>query len=339
MLVGGIARTGRRASRCYSPGVRRHIGAVMTAWAVMVALPAEAQDQGPCPGPPDPGVVESNPSVTARGVTIDAPMRVRYRPDGVFVNGPGATLNPADLIELYACPATVTEAEIGFVDCRVEGGAFVPGRAQFVGDELVFLPDETWIPNNAYTGVARGIDAGAGDFRLAFFTTSFRDQSPPMFGNPRLQELDSDRIEPRCDAPNGGFRVSTTFTPAEDDGSRGSIEYFLFQTRGTGIDEPVLRTRLRAFGANDRITMAFILPPDESAQVICLQVVAVDAVGNFDVTDVNDAACRDPDDGAFFEGLCSVRAPGHRRGPAGVALLFGLVAFTLLRRRSSASRG
>lgn len=261
------------------------------------------------------------PTSSARGVSIDAPLRVRYAPEGYF--GPtGWGGDPTTMIEVYRC-----SAGCGF-GCADGGGEFVPGRVQLIDDELVFLPEGgRWDTAATYSGIARGRDV---DLPFSFCTGSSTDETPPVLGP--LAQLTSHPKEPDCSAPDGGFRIGVHFDPATDTGPGGSVEYLLFQTRGEGLEGPVLRTRARNFATTGQITMAFTLAPDEATSPICVRVAAVDGVGNVDFDDSPGEAglCTDPLRGNYFYGLCSA-SPAD--APAGPALLVGLALLALSRRR------
>jgi len=297
---------------------------------LVVAAPAataQAQDGGmvDCDAPPLQRPEETFPADRAPSVSIDAPVRVRYTP-GYFEPGVGPGGDPATLITLRRCP------ESGCSPFPCEDGDFVPGRAQVLGDELIFFPDENWRPATTYVGLARGRD---GDRSFSFCTGSSSDDLPPSLG--AIEEVTSDTVEARCDAPDGGYRVGVFFRPATDSGPPGSIEYLLFQTRGAGVNEPILRDRVRNY-AGERITMAFVLPPEDAATPICVRVAAVDGVGNLDFSDLNggEEECLDPVQGNFFYSLCSAAPPragsGLRVGLAMMALITLLLVVRRARR-------
>lgn len=300
----------------------RSLAALILAAALPVASAASAQDAGvdDCDDPPLQRPEETFPADRAPSVSIDAPLRVRYTAGYFGPGGPGG--DPTRLLEVRRC----ARAACDFFACEEEVGEFVPGRVQVLGDELAYFPDAGWETAATYTGIARGRDD---DLAFSFCTGSSSDDLPPTLGE--LDELRSDPIEPRCDAPDGGYRVGVFFPPATDSGPPGSIEYLLFQTRGAGVDAPILRDRVRNY-AGEQITMAFVLPPSEADAPICVRVAAVDGVGNLDFSDLSDEEepCLDPVQGNFFYGLCGA-APG--RGPAGGGLAIGLVALAWARRR------
>jgi hypothetical protein len=305
--------------------------------ALVVALPgswiggrAKAQDGGTerCDAPVGRKPEEVTPADSARQVSIDAPIRVRYS-RGYF-EGPD---DPATLITVLRC------ADDGCgVGCRYEDevdGEFVPGRVQVLGDNLFFHPDGGWEPGQAYAGIARGQD---GDLPFGFCTGTTTDGTPPELRG--LEDVTSTPVPPRCDAPEGGYRIATFFAPADDAGAPpASIEYLLFQTRGAGIEGPVLRSTIRNF-ATAMHTMAFVLPPSEAGEPICVRVAAVDGRGNIDWSDSNpEVDCIDPVQGNFFAPMCAASAPGApRRGAGALTLAVAAVALGIARLRRRARR-
>ena len=285
---------------------------------------ASAQDAGvvTCDDPPLQRPEETFPADRAPSVSIDAPLRVRYTPGYFGPGGPGG--DPTTLLEVRRCPGSGCD----FFSCD-GSGEFVPGLVQILGDELVFFPDETWTPATTYSGTARGRD---GDRTFSFCSGSSSDDLPPVLGE--IDEVRSDGIEPRCDAPDGGYRVGVFFSPATDSGPPGSIEYLLFQTRGEGVNSPILRDRVRNY-AGEQITMAFVLPPEEASSPICVRVAAVDGVGNLDFSDLRDGEeeCVDPVQGNFFYGLCSASTPGARTGFGAALAVMALITLMLVVRR------
>ena len=301
-------------------------GFIITIGFLFVASTAVAQDEDSGPGScEDPTVRAPDtafPAVSATQVSLDAPVRIRYSPGYFEPGGPGG--DPAVLISVSRCPSSAV-----CVPSRCdETGEFVPGRAQVLGPELVFLPDAPWQPNTAYAGIARGVD---GDLPFHFCTGSTNDLSPPDLG--RITEVTSTPSPPRCGSLEGGFRIAVFFPPAVDLGPPGSIEYLLFQTRGPGIDSPIMRDSLRNF-PTESVPMAFVLPPAEAVSPICVRVAAIDGVGNADLSDaaMSGETCVDPVQGNFFYPLC--HAAPHRPGPAPVGwLLAGLGLFAWRARR------
>ena len=287
--------------------------------------PAAAQDGGAldCDGEPVARqAVEVFSADNANGVSLDAPVRARYSPGYFGPGGPGG--DPTTMITLLQCPSS--GASCSTLDCVDGEGEFVPGRVQVLGDELIFVPDVDWQSGTAYRGIARGVDA---TLEFTFCTGTSDDAGPAELGT--INSVTSTIVdEERCDAPRGSYRISVFFPPATEFGPPGSVEYLLFQTRGTGIDGPVLRDRVRNF-ATDEIPMAFALPPEQATSPICVTVAAVDGVGNVDYADNEGGeVCVDPVQGNFFEPLCSVSAPGTRARWTLVLAAAGFIVFLIV---------
>jgi hypothetical protein len=299
------------------------VRALVALVALAYAVPAAAQDAGiVCDDPVARGPELVTPAVGARQVSLNAPVRVRYQPSTYFDAGAGGDL--ATLISVQRCPV----AGCDLTACT-DDGEFVPGRVQVYADELVFVPDGPWDPEQAYSGIARGIDL---DLPFQFCTGTGSDTSAPTMGG--IDEVTSTRIEERCDAPRGGFRVAAAFPPADDPGGPpGSIEYLLFQTRGAGIEEPVRRDRVRNFSGGERMTAAFVLPPEQAGEVICVRVAAVDGVGNFAWSETGDDDCVDPVQGNFFYPICAASAPGAPSSGLALPALAGFAIVVIARRR------
>lgn len=298
---------------------------VLTLLAVATA-PVRAQDGGlePCDAPVIRGPEQTIPINQSRSVTVDAPLRVRYSPGYFEPGGPGD--DPASLLTVRHCSGLCGDPSACGPDDEV-----VSGRVQVLGRELVFLPDDEWAPSSVYGGQALGRDT---DLAFQFCTGLSRDDAPPTLG--RLREVTSTRVEPRCDMLEGGYRIAAYFEPATDLGPPGSIEYLLYQTRGTNVDGPVVRDRLTNF-ATDQITMSFVLPLSEAASPICVRVAAVDGLGNVAFNEIDDDAsagdCVDPVQGNFFYPICSAGTVGAPRSGALLTLLgVGLVAVLLVLR-------
>ncbi|MGE0790660.1 MAG: hypothetical protein AB7S26_33610 [Sandaracinaceae bacterium] len=312
-----------------SPRTQR---AVALAIALISApLGARAQDAGPmeCTDP-TPRIEGVFPAHRAREVTVDAPLRVRYSPGHFEPGGPGG--DPTELLTIRRC------GDVGTcdLDTCAEPSEPVAGLVQILGDEIVFLPDGGWTPNATFTGVALN---RFGDLAFTFCTGSSTDSSPPTLG--ALEEVTSDAIEPRCDAPDGGYRIGLFFQPATDDGPAGSIEYIVYQTRGPGIEGPIIRSRSRNTATTGQVALGFVLPRGEADSPICVRLAAVDGVGNVIYDEVTDgqARCIDPVQGNFFYGLCSVSAtPGSGPGPLGWPLAIVAMALLLTARRSGSRR-
>lgn len=309
-----------------SPFAER-IGVIVVGLAMLLPVAsADAQDGGVvrCDPPASQRPEEVTPADSARQVSLDAPVRVRYSPGYFGPMGPRGDVTR--LITVVRC-----ERDGCGAGCRwgVDEGNFVPGRVQVLGEEdLFFQPDQEWEPEQAYMGIARGVD---GDLPFSFCTGTTPDTAPPVLG--RLQEVTSTQVAPRCDAPDGGYRIAAFFPTANDfGGPPASIEYLLFQTRGAGIEEPVLRSRIRNFATMTH-TMAFVLPPSEAGDVICVRVAAVDGRGNFGWSETDpEIDCINPVQGNYFYALCSASAAPLARGGLGLGGITALGLALLLRR-------
>ncbi|MDH5493882.1 MAG: hypothetical protein OEY14_18170, partial [Myxococcales bacterium] len=254
------------------------------------------------------------PASGARGVTLDAFTRVLYTP-GFF------DLYTGDPAELF----TLSE---------LLSGASVPGRVSVVADALFFVPDPPLRPGLDYRAEARdrGGIGPAETLSFEFRTGSRFDVEPPSLGG-----ITDVRSTP---APGGGYRIDVEFEAATDDGSLGSLEYLLYQSRGLDLDAPRLRDRLRHFSAGS-VVMSFVLPEEEAMGPICVVVHAVDGVGKID--DDGAAVCLQPREGSFFAPLCALPRPALLAAPAsghgmGPGLLLGGIMLLWLRRRGRARR-
>lgn len=258
------------------------------------------------------------PASGAPNASIDAPVVVRYGA-GYFdpITGPGDP--PSTLFQLVSC---------GFCGspCDLTTGTPVPGLVQTQGDDLIFLPDGGFATSTQYAGEAMGID-GVLDF--SFCTGTQGDSSPPT-GVALTDDPSSTQVGPLTCLPDGGYRVGVYFPPATDDGPPGSIEYLLFETRGAGIDAPVLVDRYRNF-QTDRITMSFLLSHEAASELVCLQVVTVDGAGHATVPDGD--RCFDPTGRTTFQGCAA--SPSHR-GSGVLGLGLGITMLWLARRRRAA---
>ena len=293
----------------------------LIALAVVVAtpLPSLAQDPPDCVVPAGRGPLEATPAVGAFGVTLAAPVRVRYSPG--YFDDPAIAPDPPALLALGRC-----------LDPTCAALEPVAGRVQVVADTLYLSPAEPFVANARYAGVAHGIDF---DLPVGFTAGTSLDLSPPVLDD--IVEVTSLPVGPSCDAPEGGYRVGVSFEPARDDGPPGDIEYFLYLSRGRELEAPELRDRVRNF-ATDLVTMAFILQPSEATSPVCVVVHATDGVGNID--DDGKRRCFDPVQGNFFEPLCGVaggavglherlaagdgRRPGDRAAPSNATPLLCL---------------
>lgn len=277
-------------------------------WAVHASVRAQVTgdcaslEPGPCWVLPRPGTQEA--------VTLDAPIQARFTP-GYFEQ-----FDPAS--------ATVEVYESG-TDTPVAGDLLADG------DSLFFIPDGGWEPLTAYEGVVLG---QARDIGFGFSTGERADRAPPSMG--AILEVEPAQGSTVPELGEGSMRVDVTFEAATDDGPLGSLEYLLYVTRSRDIEAPELR--LRRLHQPGVITAALGLRARETAEPVCIAIVAVDGVGK---TDTTGERCFEPTQGDFFEPLCSA-APGPRR-PAGAAgpawLLAGLLALVIRRRgRLSARR-
>ncbi|MEM9069063.1 MAG: hypothetical protein AAGE52_11185 [Myxococcota bacterium] len=280
------------------------------AFALLSApVSAFAQDAGPmdCRDEVIRGPLEVTPATGAARVTLDAIVKVAYSPDYFSIPGIDASTS----FELRRCGDMIA------FECETSG-ELVGGEIQVVGDTLFFLPARALAPNELYAGVARGVDL---DLGINFRTTTFVDTGPPVLG--RVDSPTTSRVDPSCEAPEGGLRVDVSFPPAQDDGSPGSIEYLLYLSRGAGIDAPELRARARNF-STELVTMAFVLSDAEAVSPACIVVHAVDGVGNVD-RDM-EPECFEPVQGNFFEPVCST-------GGSGGGIWLVLLALWFVRRR------
>lgn len=276
----------------------------------LLAPSAAAQDAGidECDEIVTRGPLAVTPATGASAVTLDAYVRVEYS-EGYFALG----IDPEEAIDLRFCDG------LSVVECETLGEP-VAGTVQVIGDTLFFLPARNFMAGEEYAGIARGIDL---DLGIAFRTGSTVDSAPPVMSD--VDAPTTARVDPSCEAPEGGYRVDVSFAPATDDGSPGSIEYLLYFTRGAGLEAPELRRRARNF-STELVTMAFVLSPEEAVSPGCVVVHAVDGVGNVD--DDMEPECFEPVQGNFFEPLCSA---GPMRGRSWFG--WSLPALVLLRRR------
>jgi hypothetical protein len=202
-------------------------------------------------------------------------------------------------------------------------------------DALFFIPAGGWQPDSVYEGVA----FGEVDLEFSFRTGRGVDSRGPTVAP--LSSLGSTRVDPSCQAPDGGFRLDLAFAVSQDDGTPGSIEYHLYLARAEGLPAPLEVARQRNFtsDASARVPISFVLDERYAATPVCLQLQVSDSVGN--VT-VGSPYCLDPVEGANFAGLCSVPRGGPRGptdGPpvdAGVVLM--CAALWVARRRRQRAR-
>jgi hypothetical protein len=250
-----------------------------------------------------------SPSNSATNTSLNAPVIVRYGP-GYFDPQIGPGDAPSTLFRMVACGNSCASV------CDVTGGTEVPGLVQTQGDDLIFVPDSELSPMTLYAGHATGLD---GELDFQFCTGTSRDTQPPSAV--AIASVSSTPVSVSCLA--SGYRIGVTVPSATDDGPLGSIEYLLFQTRGYGVDAPMLVDRFRNVRA-DRITLAFLLPSEASRTPICLQVVTVDGAGHASIP--NGERCFDPVGRTTFQG-CAV---GGRSSALAVAVG---ICLALCRRR------
>lgn len=220
----------------HTPGVRpstpASVRVVVTSLVALFAT-SSARAQLDCPSPGF-GPLEVTPADGAPLVTRDAYVLVRYS-DGYF--------------------AEDGEVPVETIFLETDLGVDVPGEVQRVGDaQLFFVPDAPLAPSTNYFGIATGPD---GDFEFGFRTGTTFDEAAPQIveGNDdRSFEVRTGRIEPSCEAPDGGIRVGLSVTRASDDGPAGSVEYHLYLTRAPELTAPRLVARARNFTSAETMT-------------------------------------------------------------------------------------
>jgi MYXO-CTERM domain-containing protein len=256
----------------------------------------------------DPGICEITPTPPPRlgecaveAVPRNAPIKVRLTPG--FLDQPGIG---AVAIRVFD---TVAEED-------------VPGELQAAGDDVVFfVPHEPWRAGAQHDV---WVQAQFSELDLCFVTSFAFDTEPSVMG--RIL-----RVTPRPDTAldeleEGALRIDVEFEAATDDGPLGSIEYYLYMTRGYDVATPVLMWRAR----HQTITMVagVALSARQKVEPACFVVVAKDGVGH---TDASEPACFEPVQGNYFQPLCSAgTAPGG--GGGGWAMLAFLVAIAAARR-------
>jgi hypothetical protein len=290
-------------------------GVAVALSALAIPVPAGAQDE--CDGSglrlfrPE----EITPASGARGVTLDAPIVVRYSPGYFGPEGPGDP--PEALLRVGRCPSPGCTAR-----CTWSDAIPVEGRAEVIGDRLFFFAAGGLVPGARYLGVASGRDGPPIEFE--FCTGATVDSMAPT--KPRVIAIEPAENRPAC--PPGGYKVDVTIAPSSDDGPAGSVEYLLYLTRGRGVTAPQLRDRLRNL-TPERVTLNLILAPDEAAEPVCVRVLAIDGVGR--ISEGSDEACVDPLNRVAFQPLCSASpGQGHRLA---IAMALGSVVATLWWRR------
>lgn len=287
------------------------LGLAALAGAVASAPTASAQDS--CDPPLFAGPEEFTPASEGRGVTLGAPVKVRYT-------------------EAYFRGVDPGEATALLRVVEVDTGAAISGRVDLFGDDtLVFVADAPYRPMTRYRATA-GARGGDTPRSFEFRTGADFDRVPPTLGG--VGDVSSAEVPVSCDAPDGGYRIAVSFAPATDDGPAGDIEYLVYLTRGVNVDAPRLVARARNF-PTDQIVTAFVLAPDEAVEPVCVSVVAVDGVGRVD----SDAGprCFEPITGNYFSPLCTVTAPGapsRAAWPFAAALVAALAGTCRRRRRT-----
>ncbi len=272
-------------------------------WALLLggggAGPLTAQDGG-CPAPIEEfSPLAVAPAVGAGGVTRDTVIRVEY-PDG----GVPDDLD-APLVELWVA----------------DGGSRVTGRIERPGSGWVFfVPEAPLEPETAYEGIARGLER---DLPFRFRTGSRFDQGPPSPVAIEAVVVRASSGRPSCEE-SSGYGFSVLFQPSEEDGPPASVEYFLYQSRGPGLQAPRLLGRTRGFGAGT-LAVGFSLPSEEADEPLCLSIVALDGVGRS--SGPGPLRCIDPVQEDFFVSACRLGASAR-----GGLLPGGLLCLLLLRR-------
>ena len=297
----------------HTPGVRpstpASVRVVVTSLVALFAT-SSARAQLDCPSPGF-GPLEVTPADGAPLVSRDAFVLVRYS-DGYF--------------------AEDGEVPVETIFLETDLGVDVPGEVQRVGDaQLFFVPDAPLAPSTNYFGIATGPD---GDFEFGFRTGTTFDEAAPQIveGNDdRSFEVRTGRIEPSCEAPDGGIRVGLSVTRASDDGPAGSVEYHLYLTRAPELTAPRLVARARNFTSAETMTLAFVLPNTESGTSVCVSLVVTDGVGHD--TRWDEPVCFDPTDESTFLGLCTQSVAPPARGVVPSALVGFVVCLALLVRR------
>lgn len=310
--VESAARRGRRVARLLGLGL---------ALACAAISPRVARAQGEtdpsCPGTPARGPVEVTPSVGASGVTLDAPVMVRFSAGYFGPDGPGEAA--ADAVRVWRC-----EDSPVCLPCAAEDAVQVEARIAVYGDLLAFVPEVDLDPNACYSGLATGVD---GDLEVKFATGARRDMGPPILG--AVTAITPIGVGPSCEMEEGGYRVTFFVEPPLDDGPAGSLEYLLYLTRGPGVRAPVLRDSIRNQGSDSLLLLR--LAPDEGHEPVCARIAVRDGVGNLTIGE--EEHCIDPITAASFEG-CAVSAAPCRAWPVVAALL----ALVLAGRRRRAGR-
>jgi hypothetical protein len=246
------------------------------------------------------------PADGAEHVALNAPVVVRYAPDG-------------DLDQLRASVALDTDEscrarEICLFEQRGTGAqaarSTVPGMVQALDDHtLAFTPSRALSADSRYFAlVARpGFDS-ASRTEVEFHTGTALDQKPPELdaGGDAL-ELDVEPPAKECDAPEGSLRVRVAVPTVHDDGDEESVELLLFLTRASGLRAPELRARAQN-DPHDGTDLTFTLAPAQAADTVCVAVRAVDGTGK--ASEGEPELCFEPRAArrSEFGGLCALSA-------------------------------
>jgi MYXO-CTERM domain-containing protein len=301
---------GSLAKNRYTPPVR--LGAVVV--AAVILWPPGAEGQALDCDRPDPGLCEITPTPPPRlgecavePIPRNAPIKVRLT-DGFLQD-----------LGLEGVLVSASHAATGEP---------TPGALMEAGPDLVFFtPDAPW---DALTQYDVRVQAGLDEIDLCFDTSAIFDTEPPRLG--RILEVTPRPDSVAADLEEGALRVDVEFEAATDDGPLGSLEYFIYLTRGWGVDAPMLLWRARH--QTEVVAAGLALPAEQTVAPACLVVVAMDGVGH---TDATDPRCFEPLQGNFFEPLCSVGSMGGAGGAAGMVGPLA-VALIVARRRRRARR-
>ena len=101
------------------------------------------------------------------------------------------------------------------------------------------------------------------------------------------------------------------------------------------MDEPRLVGRARNYPA-DRITMSLLLEPELGTTPVCVQLGAVDGIGNVTVNE--ERHCFDPITRTWFYGGCAAGRAGHHDAAGGGGLVTSLVLALIFVSRCKRSR-
>lgn len=260
--------------------------------------------------------------------TVGIDVRPAYGATGVARNAPVVVRHAAD-VDLDALEASLGPDEALVSLLREAGGSGSPretvaGHAERLDARSVaFVPAQPLAANTNY----HPLIAKAGFDRAAFAELRFQtgrveDEEPPDLAlSPDGIRIASEAVSAECGGPAGRLRVAVTFPPAVDDGDEGSIEYFLYLTRGVAVDAPELRDRARSDGGDVRMSLE--LTRDQAREIACVAVRAVDGVGRR--AESEPELCFDPIEGSHFR-PCAVAAPGSGASGAGKGAVGWLVA-------------